>query len=119
MNRVVRYREVGGRLGERVVLLDGIPAARFTTAADIRFGPDGLLYISTGDAVLGAAGAEPRLAGRKILRLNRDGTTPRGNPFGSPVSTVGHRNPQGFDWHPATGELWASDTARPATTRST
>jgi glucose/arabinose dehydrogenase len=109
VNRVVRYREVGSRLGEPVVLLDGIPAAIIHDGGRIRFGPDGLLYISTGDAnAMPLAQTLGSLAG-KILRLNRDGTTPAGNPFGSPVYSYGHRNPQGFDWHPVTGELWASE----------
>ena len=109
VNRVVRYREVGSRLGERAVLLDGIPADTIHDGGRIRFGPDGLLYISTGDASsMPLAQSLGSLAG-KILRLNRDGTSPAGNPFGSPVYSYGHRNPQGFDWHPATGELWASE----------
>ena len=109
VNRVVRYREVGGRLGERVVLLDGIPAATIHDGGRIRFGPDGLLYVSTGDASsMPLAQSLGSLAG-KILRLNRDGTSPAGNPFGSPIYSYGHRNPQGFDWHPGTGELWASE----------
>ena len=100
VNRVVRYREVGGRLGERVVLLDGIPADTIHDGGRIRFGPDGLLYISTGDASsMPLAQSLGSLAG-KILRLNRDGTSPAANPFGSPVYSYGHRNPQGFDWHP-------------------
>ena len=109
VNRVVRYREVGGRLGERVVLLDGIPADTIHDGGRIRFGPDGLLYVSTGDASsMPLAQSLGSLAG-KILRLNRDGTSPAANPFGSPVYSYGHRNPQGFDWHPGTGELWASE----------
>ena len=109
VNRVVRYREVGARLGERVVLLDGIPADTIHDGGRMRFGPDGLLYISTGDAnSMPLAQSLGSLAG-KILRINRDGTTPGANPFRSPVYSYGHRNPQGFDWHPATGEMWASE----------
>lgn len=109
VNRVVRYREVGNRLGERAVLLDGIPAATIHDGGRIRFGPDGLLYISTGDANSPSLAQSPGSVAGKFLRISRDGTTPAGNPFGSPVYSYGHRNPQGFDWHPATGELWASE----------
>jgi aldose sugar dehydrogenase len=109
VNRVVRYREVGGRLGERIVLLDGIPADTIHDGGRIRFGPDGLLYVSTGDASTQTLSQSLSSLGGKILRINRDGTSPGANPFGSPVFSYGHRNPQGFDWHPGTGELWASE----------
>jgi glucose/arabinose dehydrogenase len=109
VNRVVRYRESGSRLGERAVLLDGIPAAQIHDGGRIRFGPDGFLYVTAGDAAnTGLAQDLGSLAG-KILRITRDGATPRENPFGSPVFSYGHRNPQGLDWDPATGELWASE----------
>ena len=109
VNRIVRYREVGARLAERVVLLDNIPAATIHDGGRLRFGTDGLLYATAGDAS-NQNGAQDlgSLAG-KILRINRDGSTPSGNRFGSPVYTYGHRNPQGFDWHPSSGELWASE----------
>ena len=45
----------------------------------------------------------------KILRLADDGTTPAGNPYGSPVWSWGHRNPQGIDWHPVTGDLFETE----------
>ena len=108
-NRVVRYRESGGRLGEAVVLLDDIPANTIHDGGRLRFGPDGLLYITTGDAANEELAQDIASYAGKILRLNADGTTPRGNPFGSPVFSYGHRNPQGLDWHPATGDLWAAE----------
>jgi glucose/arabinose dehydrogenase len=109
VNRVVRYRETGNRLTDLVVLLDNIPAASIHDGGRLRFGPDGLLYITTGDAAVTALAQDLGSYGGKILRLNRDGTTPRQNPFGSPIYSYGHRNPQGLDWHPATGDLWASE----------
>jgi aldose sugar dehydrogenase len=109
VNRVVRYREVASRLGELAVLLDDIPAGQIHDGGRLRFGPDGLLYITAGDAAnSGLAQDLGSLAG-KILRIARDGTTPRDNPFPSPIYSYGHRNPQGFDWNPLTGDLWASE----------
>ena len=109
VNRVVRYREVANRLAERAVLLDDIPASAIHDGGRLRFGPDNLLYITAGDAANTSLAQDLASLAGKILRLNRDGTTPRDNPFGSPVYSWGHRNPQGIDWHPATGELWASE----------
>ena len=109
VNRLVRYREVGSRLAERVVLLDDVPANTIHDGGRIRFGPNGLLYISTGDASTQSLSQSLGSLAGKILRLNPDGTSPHGNPFGSPVYTYGHRNPQGFDWHPTSGQLWASE----------
>ena len=109
VNRVVRYREVGGQLAERVVLLDNIPAAGTHDGGRIRFGPDGLLYITAGDSASSSLAQDLASLAGKILRINPDGTTPRDNPFSSRVYSYGHRNPQGLDWHPVTGDLWASE----------
>jgi aldose sugar dehydrogenase len=108
-NRVVRYREVNARLVERVVLLDNIPAAQIHDGGRLRFGPDGLLYMTAGDATVTSLAQDLASYAGKFLRLHRDGSTPRDNPFSSPIYSSGHRNPQGFDWHPATGDLWASE----------
>jgi glucose/arabinose dehydrogenase len=110
VNRVVRYRDVANRLVERVVLLDNVPAAGIHDGGRIRFGPDGLLYVTVGDAANMSLPQDLGSLAGKILRITRTGTVPPGNPFGaSPVYSWGHRNPQGIDWHPQTGDLWASE----------
>ncbi len=102
--RVVRFRDEGFRLSDRKVIIERIPAARLHAGCRLRFGPDGKLYVTTGDAT------ERELAQRldslagKTLRLNSDGTVPADNPFpGSPIFSLGHRNSQGLDWHRASG----------------
>ena len=109
VNRLVRYREVNGQLAERVVLLDGVPGATIHDGGRLRFGPDGLLYMTTGDAANENLAQDLASYAGKILRLNRDGSSPSGNAFASPVYSYGHRNPQGLDWHPVSGDLWASE----------
>jgi glucose/arabinose dehydrogenase len=109
VNRVMRYRESNNVLSEAMVLLDNIPAASAHNGSRVRFGPDGKLYVTTGDAAnLNLPQTLSSLSG-KILRLNDDGTTPADNPYGSPIWTWGHRHPQGIDWHPATGHMWATE----------
>jgi glucose/arabinose dehydrogenase len=106
--RLSRFRESGGRLGERVVLLDDVAAAG-NPAGSIGFGPDGSLYVALDD------GGDPEQARQaaaysgKVLRLNADGTTPADQPAGSPVYAADARTPRGFDWHPVTGALWILD----------
>jgi glucose/arabinose dehydrogenase len=109
VNRVVRYREVDNRLAEAAVLLDGIRASPIHNGARVRFGPDGKLYVTMGDAAVPSIAQDLAELNGKILRLNDDGTTPPDNTFPSPVYSSGHRNPQGLDWHPASGDLWATE----------
>ena len=109
VNRVVRYREVDNTLAEAVVLLDDIPAARFHDGGRLRFGPDGYLYVAMGDALEEDDAQDLASRSGKIIRIDRDGTSPASNPRASPVYSHGHRNPQGFDWHPVSGALWATE----------
>lgn len=108
-NRVVRYKFANNFLVEDKVIVDKIPGNVNHNGGRIKFGPDGLLYITTGDALKpGLAQNRHSLAG-KILRVKDDGSIPKTNPFpGSPVYSFGHRNPQGLAWDNK-GRLWATE----------
>jgi len=107
---VVRYRDTGTELVEPRTIVSGIPAARFHAGCRLKFGPDAKLYITTGDATDGPLAQKLDSLAGKILRVNDDGSIPADNPFrGSPVWTLGHRNPQGIDWDPRTGALWETE----------
>jgi glucose/arabinose dehydrogenase len=100
--RVVRYRDEGSRLSGRRVIVDRLPAARFHAGSRIRFGPDGKLYVTTGDATRRELAQRMDSLAGKTLRLNPDGSVPADNPFrSSPIFSLGHRNAQGLDWHPS------------------
>ncbi|MFC9770580.1 MULTISPECIES: PQQ-dependent sugar dehydrogenase [unclassified Pseudarthrobacter] len=102
-NRVQRFPVTGTRgalsLGEPRSLLDGIPAAGNHDGGRIAFGPDGMLYVTTGDAGRRDDAQDRDALAGKILRITPEGTVPAGNPFpGSLVYSYGHRNPQGIAW---------------------
>lgn len=109
-NRVVRLKDEGDRARLDRVLIDKIPGGRFHNGGRIAFGPDGMLYITTGETFQGSLAQDLNSLGGKILRLTPDGGIPADNPFGqSPIYSYGHRNPQGLVWHPDTGKLYESE----------
>ena len=104
-NRVVRFR-----LGEDPrPVLTGIPPASNHNGGRIAFGPDGFLYVTTGDAQSSSRSQDPDSLGGKILRLTPDGDPAPGNPIpGNPLYSLGHRNVQGLAWD-AAGRLFATE----------
>ncbi|WP_082508728.1 PQQ-dependent sugar dehydrogenase [Microbacterium sp. Leaf161] len=112
-NRVERRTIVGDAgglsLGPATVVIDGIPAAGNHNGGRIAFGPDGMLYVTTGDAGDRDSAQDRDVLSGKILRLTPEGEVPADNPFDdSPVYSYGHRNPQGIAWD-AEGGMYASE----------
>ncbi|MEU5784554.1 PQQ-dependent sugar dehydrogenase [Micromonospora lupini] len=109
-NRIVRIKMENDRLttSSEQVLLSGIRRNKFHDGGRLRFGPDGKLYASTGDAQNGAYAQDRSTLEGKILRLNPDGSVPSDNPFGNYVWSYGHRNPQGLAFD-SQGRLWEQE----------
>lgn len=112
-NRIERFELIGEpgalSLGSPETVSDGIPSASNHNGGRIAFGPDGMLYVTTGDASNGQNAQDLDSPAGKILRLAPDGAIPQDNPFpDSPVYSYGHRNPQGIAWD-TTGTLYASE----------
>lgn len=107
-NRVARLRLTGNRFTVERVIVDGMPAASIHNGGRLAFGPDGYLYIATGDGNRTANSQNPDSLGGKILRVDRDGNPAPGNPFGTRVWTLGHRNVQGMAWDEQ-GTMYASE----------
>ena len=106
---LVRYRALGNSLAQAAVVLTDLPIAPSPASARIRFGPDGLLYVASGGARDVDEAQDLASYAGKILRVRGDGGIPGDNPFASPVYSLGHRHPGGFDWHPLTGTLWVAE----------
>lgn len=109
-NRLTSFTFQNSSLIDETVLLDRIPGGNLHDGGRIKFGPDGKLYVTTGETGRGELAQDLETMAGKILRLNRDGTIPDDNPIAnSPIYSWGHRNPQGLAWHPITNELYATE----------
>lgn len=107
-NRVVR---VQGEDGPRETLVDGIDASSIHDGCRLAFGPDDLLYMTMGDAAESSRAQDESSLNGKVLRMTRTGE-PRGvgsSGWDERVFTMGHRNPQGLDFHPSTGTPYISE----------
>jgi glucose/arabinose dehydrogenase len=113
-NKLVRYREANNTLTDPQVLFGDVLGAGIHDGGRIKFGPDGKLYITVGDAANGTQAQQPDVLAGKILRLNPDGSIPADNPFGTAIWSYGHRNPQGLDWQPGTGLLFETEHGQSA-----
>jgi glucose/arabinose dehydrogenase len=111
INRLIRVRVEDGREVDRETLLDGLPtAAAYHNGGDMVFGPDGMLYLTVGDAHESERAQDPADLGGKVLRITPSGEVPEDNPIpGTRTFTLGHRNSFGICVEPATGDLWETE----------
>ncbi|MBE4735571.1 MULTISPECIES: PQQ-dependent sugar dehydrogenase [Streptomyces] len=113
-NRIVRMlydpeKPAGEQLGAPDTILRGIPKGTNHNGGRLAFGPDRMLYASTGERYEGPLAQDKDSLGGKILRMTPEGQPAPGNPFDdSVVYSYGHRNVQGLAWDPEQ-RLWASE----------
>ncbi len=106
ISRILRYDGIESALDappKPVVVNDTFPSDEHHGWKFIRFGPDGMLYVPVGGPCNVCERDDPRYA--SIMRMRPDGT-------GLEVFASGVRNTVGFDWNPATKELWFTDNGR-------
>lgn len=110
-NKVVRMNYQNNKLTNELTILDNIPGASNHNGGRIKFGPDGYLYITTGDAQEPSEAQNKNSLAGKILRITKDGKAAPENPFDNEVYSYGHRNPQGIAWD-SNGNLWETEHGR-------
>lgn len=111
LNRVVRMTYRDKRLIDEKIIVDRIPGAANHNGGRIKFGPDGFLYIATGDAQEPSRSQNTNSLAGKILRVTDEGRPAPNNPFGNEVYSLGHRNVQGLAWS-ENGVLWTTEHGR-------
>lgn len=111
LNRVVRMTFQNDQLVTEQILVDKIPGALYHDGGRIKFGPDGYLYITTGDSESPSLAQDKNSLAGKILRVQTNGKPALGNPFGNDVYSYGHRNPEGITWD-LQGNLWETEHGR-------
>lgn len=107
-NQVLRAEIDGNTLGEPEEVLTGIPLGEIHDGGRLAFGPDGYLYVSTGETGTGELAQDRDALAGKILRITTAGRPAPGNPFGTEVWSWGHRNVQGLAFDDG-DRLWASE----------
>jgi len=110
---VARYRLEEDGLTREAVVLDGIRAGPIHDGGRIAFGPQGRLHVATGDAGTPFLAQDAGSRNGKFLRMEREQYRGDG-PGRAQVLTLGHRNPQGFDWQPGSGRLFATEHGQTA-----
>ncbi|KAB2342408.1 PQQ-dependent sugar dehydrogenase [Actinomadura rudentiformis] len=106
-NRIARFPYEDG-IGRLQMLVTGIPKGDYHNGGRLAFGPDRMLYASTGEAGRENLSQDKKSLGGKILRMTPAGDPAPGNPFGTLVWTYGHRNVQGLAWDPQ-GRMFATE----------